>query len=87
MIETRVVIQAEIGLHARPVALLVQEAQKYQSKVTLYCNGRRANANSVISVLWMGASNGMEVTISASGTDEAAAVSGIQQLIAANFSD
>ena len=38
------IIKDEIGLHARPAGLLAKEAKKYQSTVTLSCNGKSAAA-------------------------------------------
>lgn len=34
----------EVGIHARPTGLLVKEAKKYESKITLTKDGKSAEA-------------------------------------------
>ena len=59
------IIKDEIGLHARPAGLLAKEAKKYQSTVTLSCNGKSAAAGKLMAIMGMGVKHGdnVEVTI------------------------
>ena len=47
------VIKDEIGLHARPAGLLAKEAKKYQSTVTISCNGKSAAASKLMAIMGM----------------------------------
>ena len=70
-------INLESGLEARPVALLVQEASKYESTIYIQSGERRVNAKSIMGMMAIGLVPGDSVTITASGADEETAVSEI----------
>lgn len=74
-------VNLESGLDARPVALLVQEASKYESKIYIQSGDKRVNAKSIMGMMSLGLDNGEALTVSADGTDEQAAVSGIEQFL------
>jgi phosphocarrier protein len=57
------------GLHARPCTALVALIKPFAAKVMLYYNDEKANANSVIEMLSMGAQGGGELTFEAEGKD------------------
>lgn len=68
------IIHNETGIHARPASEIVVVAKKYQSKIMLINGDKQANATSVIKLLTLGAKSGTEITVTAEGEDEAAAV-------------
>lgn len=69
------------GLHARPAALFVQTANRFQSAVSVKCKGKQGNAKSIISLLALGAKQGDEVVISADGPDANEAVAALVELV------
>lgn len=71
----------EIGLHARPAAMLAELAGRFDAQVTV--NGQ--DATSVISLLTLGLERGASVELAASGPDAAAALDAVEQLIRAGF--
>lgn len=71
-------VNLENGLEARPVALLVQEASKYESKIYIQSGDKRVNAKSIMGMMSLGLDNGEALTVSAEGADEQAAVKGIE---------
>lgn len=73
------------GLHARPAALFVQTAKRYESAITVRNGGKQANAKSIVQVLTLGAKQGVEVTIEAEGADSAQALSALKALIDTGF--
>ena len=81
MIKKPVMIQIRNGLEARPVALLVQEASKYESTIYIQSGERRVNAKSIMGVMSLGLNNGEEMDVSAEGVDEQAAVEGIEKFL------
>ena len=74
-------INLENGLEARPVALLVQEASKYESSVYILYKDKKVNAKSIMGMMSLGLTNGEELSVSAEGADEKAAVEGISRFL------
>lgn len=70
-------IQLSSGLEARLVAMLVQVASKFESKIYLESEGKKVNAKSIMGMMSLGLNNGEKVDISADGTDEDDAASAI----------
>lgn len=85
MKEFKQVIMDPIGLHARPAGLLVKQAAAFNSKITLSCNGKSADAKKLLAIMGLGIKQGMEVTCQIEGNDEAAAFSSIQQFFKDNL--
>ena len=74
-------INLENGMEARPIALLVQEASKYESKIYIQLGNRKVNAKSIMGMMSLGLDNGEELEIFAEGSDELAAVAGIENFL------
>ena len=73
------VITDEIGIHARPAGLLVKEAKKYESKITLSKDGKSADANKLMAVMSLGVKCGQTVEIVITGSDEETAYQGMKK--------
>jgi phosphocarrier protein HPr len=58
MVEKKLTIQNKLGLHARPAALLVETASKYESDVYIIKNGFKVNGKSIMGVLMLAAEMG-----------------------------
>lgn len=71
-------INLESGLGARPIALLVQEASKYESKIYIESGDKRVNAKSIMGMMSLGLDNGEALKVSVEGSDEQAALKGIE---------
>ena len=80
-------IKNKLGIHARPAALLVQEASKYTSKIELEADGIKINGKSIMGVMMLAAAYGSEITIIADGDDAEAGVSAIKALIDSKFDE
>lgn len=74
-------IRLQNGLEARPVAMLVQVASRYDSTVYLETCGKKVNAKSIMGMMSLGLDLGEKVTVIADGTDEAAAVDNIEKYL------
>ena len=74
-------IKLENGLEARPVALLVQEASKYESTIYIQSVGKKVNAKSIMGMMSLGLANGEELTVTAEGADEETAVANIEKFL------
>ena len=78
MIEMPVVVRQEKGLDGRPIALLVQEASQYASKVYIKVEDKSINAKSIMGMMSLSLSEGEEGTIFTEGEDEEKAAEGIK---------
>lgn len=81
MVSKEVVVNNGTGLHARPATLLVKKASSFKSDVSIEFNGKKANVKSLIGVLSLGVTKGANITVTASGDDEALAAEEISKLI------
>ena len=81
MTKKSVEIKLQNGLEARPVAMLVQVASKYDSSIYLESAGKKVNAKSIMGMMSLGLDSGETVTVTADGNDEVAAVSEIEQYL------
>lgn len=77
----KVRVNLENGLDVRPVALLVQEASKYDSTIHILVENKKVNAKSIMGMMSLGLNNGEELQIIAEGSDEEKAVEGIAQFL------
>jgi phosphocarrier protein len=87
VVEQTVLIQNELGLHARAATKLVQLASKFPCDVTLSKDGHEVNGKSIMGVLMLVASKGTKVTIKAKGERAAEVVAAIVQLINDKFGE
>jgi phosphocarrier protein FPr len=76
-----IVIPNPIGLHARPAAVLVNLAKKYQSHVYLHRGSDRANAKSVVALMNLQVGHGATVTLEAQGTDAKEAITELTEAV------
>ena len=68
-IEKNIIIKCKQGLHARPAAMFVQIANKYQSTVVVRKAGEEVNGKSIMGMLMLGADHGSEVMMIVDGED------------------
>lgn len=81
MTKRNIQIKLERGLEARPVALLVQEASKYESRIYIESEGKKVNAKSIMGMMSLGLDAGEELVVSADGIDEQLAVDNIEKFL------
>ena len=75
-----------VGIHARPAALLVKEIKSHSGdKITLACNGKTANGQSLLSLMALGAKKGQTVTVQVEGADESNTAEALKAFFAANL--
>ncbi len=79
------VIKDSLGIHARPAGLLVAEAKKYKSAVTIEAKGKKADAKRIFAVMSLGVKCGDTITVLCEGEDAEAAIAGIKAVVEANL--
>lgn len=87
MYSKEIVVQNQVGLHARPATFFIQKANEFKSSIWIAKEERKVNAKSLLGVLSLGITRGTQVIISADGADEADAVDNLIDLISSNFID
>ena len=83
MIKTSVVVKADKGLDGRPIALLVQEASQYASKVYIQVGEKNVNAKSIMGMMSLVLTAGDSVTICADGEDQEKAIAKLEEFLTA----
>ena len=79
------VIKDELGIHARPAGMLVKEAKKYDSKIVLSQDGKKAEATKLIAIMGMAVKCGQTVAVEISGNDEEEAFEGMKSFFEENL--
>ena len=87
MISKEVVINNQVGLHARPATFFIQKAHEFNSSIWVEKEDRRVNAKSLLGVLSLGIVKGTVVTLIADGADEDEAIATLSALIDSDFSE
>ena len=80
-----VVVQNQVGLHARPATFFIQKANEYKSSIWVEKEERRVNAKSLLGVLSLGIVGGTTIRIIADGADEQAAVDSLVELVPVSY--
>jgi phosphocarrier protein HPr len=81
MLRQEAIVGYSTGLHLRPARIIMMEARKFNSTITIEYNNRHADGKSIISLLQLGAGHGVEVSVRVEGADEARAMRPVIELI------
>jgi multiphosphoryl transfer protein len=82
-----ILIPNRTGLHARPAAVLANLARSFQSAIKIQLEDRSANARSVTSIMALEVPYGAKVQVVATGSDAAAAVEKLADVLAQGCGD
>jgi Phosphotransferase System HPr (HPr) Family len=80
-IEKTVTIKNKQGLHARPAALFVQIANKFNSDITISKGRHKVNGKSIMGIMMLEAGCGAKVTVVVNGEDAEAAIKELEALL------
>lgn len=81
MIKRKAVVNFSAEAEARPVAMLVQIASQFDSKVYIIEKAKRINAKSIMGIMSIGFGRGEELEVEADGVDEEKAIETIVSFI------
>ena len=82
-----VVVQNQVGLHARPATFFIQKPNEYKSSNRDEKEESRVKAKSLLGVLSLGIVGGTTIRIIADGADEQAAVDSLVELVQSGFTE
>ena len=80
-LKKKVVVRNKLGLHARPAALFVQMANKFDSQIMVVKDDQEVNGKSIMGILMLAAEKGSTVIINATGKDAEAAILELEKIL------
>jgi len=84
ILEKEIVIKNESGLHARPAALFVQLANKFNSEVIVMKDKKEVNGKSIMGILMLAADKGSKIKLKISGEDAEEAMKELEAFLRAS---
>ena len=81
MKDTNVVVQLPKKPDEHPIAMLVQIASRFESRIYMDDGPRKVNAKSIMGMMALGLDNGQKLVVSADGEDEDAALKSITEYL------
>ena len=83
-IRKKIVVKNKLGLHARPAALFVQLANKFDSQIIVEKDNQKVNGKSIMGILTLGVERGSSIIIEAEGQDSKIAISELERLVSSD---
>ncbi|MFI5608987.1 dihydroxyacetone kinase phosphoryl donor subunit DhaM [Amycolatopsis sp. NPDC051903] len=77
----------EVGLHARPAAVLARSLASLDAEVTVRLGEQEADARSVLALMSLGARQGDRIAVRAYGSQAAEALAKVTELVDSNFGE
>lgn len=81
LIIKKMIVRNKQGLHARPAALFVQIANKFDSRITVRRDKEEVNGKSIMGILMLGAEKDSEIVIQLEGEDAQAALLELERIV------
>jgi len=81
LVTKKLIVKNTQGLHARPAALFVQVANKFNSRISVKRGNEKVNGKSIMGILMLGAEKDSEIIIEAEGDDAQMAISDLEKVV------
>ena len=81
------VVPNKLGIHARPAAMFVKIASKFECDIFVEKDGERVNGKSIMGLMMLAAGPGSKLKLIASGADAPQAVAEIEALLKRKFDE
>ena len=81
------VVSNKLGIHARPAAMFVKVANRFQSEIYVEKDGETVNGKSIMGLMMLAAGPGSKIRVRASGNDAPQAVTEIEALLKRKFDE
>lgn len=81
LVKKKLIVKNKQGLHARPAALFVQKANKFDARITIRHNSEEINGKSIMGILMLGVEKGSIIVIEAEGEDAHLAVLELEKIV------
>lgn len=87
MIKEEIKIKNRLGIHARPAAMIAQEAGKFKSEIFISKDGMEVNAKSIMGIMMIAAEQGSTISIMINGADEDNAFKALKTVLGKIFEE
>lgn len=77
----------KLGIHARPAAMFVKVANRFDSDIFVEKDGEKVNGKSIMGLMMLAAGPGSKFKIHAQGRDARAALAELEELIKRKFNE
>ena len=81
------IVLNKLGIHARPAALFVKTANRFDCDIFIEKDGERVNGKSIMGLMMLAAGPGSRLLLLAEGNDAARAVVEIEALLQRKFDE
>ena len=85
MKEFEFVVTDPQGIHARPAGLLVKEAKKFESNISVFKGARKGDLKKIFTIMALGVKQGETIKLQVEGADEQQAASAVEAFLKENF--
>ena len=85
MKEFEFVVTDPQGIHARPAGLLVKEAKKFESNISVFKGARKGDLKKIFTIMALGVKQGETIKVEVEGADEEQAASAVEAFLKENF--
>ena len=85
MKEFEFVVTDPQGIHARPAGLLVKEAKKFESNISVFKGARKGDLKKIFTVMALGVKQRETIKVQVEGADEEQAASTVEAFLKENF--
>jgi len=86
-ITKELVVINKLGIHARPAAMFVKTANRFECDVFVEKDGERVNGKSIMGLMMLAAGPGSKLLVLAEGEDAARAVVELEALLRRKFDE
>ena len=81
------VVTNKLGVHARPAAMFVKVANRFESEIFVEKDGETVNGKSIMGLMMLAAGPGSKLHVRAAGPDASQAVNELEQLLKRKFDE
>ena len=82
-----VVVVNKLGVHARPAAMFVKTANRFESEILVEKDGETVNGKSIMGIMMLAAGPGSKLHVHAKGHDAAQALVELEALLKRKFDE
>jgi phosphocarrier protein HPr len=81
------VVANKMGIHARPAAMFVKVASRFDAEIFVEKDGEKVNGKSIMGLMMLAAGPGSTLSIGACGKDAKQALDELEALLASKFGE
>src|SRR4051794_21925797 len=86
-ITKELVVTNKLGIHARPAAMFVRTANRFNCDIFVEKDGEKVNGKSIMGLMMLAAGPGSKLTIHAQGHDASQAIAELETLFKSKFDE